>query len=411
MIKEIYQRTLKETTVSVVQTKIDAIKRKNIIKTGLRVYDGSSIGIAGAIGKFDETALEKKATENLGLKIPYPYKVSEKCAEKVIRDVPPIREEELISEIEEILAVLRKNHSLFSFSHKVKLIESIVSITNSVGLDLFSRNLFYDFTLLIKENSSSSIFDGVFSVESRKYNRKEILRLIDEFCNVYQSKVQRPKEKRVPVIFSTNEFLPVSKLTSELSGWMVGTKSSILTEKIGTQAFNPHFSFVQTRHPDETMSPFFDAEGVVNKNYEYDLIKDGKIIHPFTDKKTAAKFSLPLTGSADSEYDGVPMLGAGEVKIVESAHSLKKLLAGRIGIHAMLCSGGNFTSKGDFGTPVQLAFLHDGEKYTGCLPQIKISSSLFEMFGDRFLGVSKDFINPLSLARYLVIEMDVEKLG
>lgn len=56
----------------------------------------------------------------------------------------------------------------------------------------------------------------------------------------------------------------------------------------------------------------------------------------------------------------------------------------------VIASGGDFTAEGVFGTPVQLAFLTDGEKLIGRLPELKLSGELYSMFGEDFIGKSKD---------------------
>lgn len=117
-------------------------------------------------------------------------------------------------------------------------------------------------------------------------------------------------------------------------------------------------------------SPFFDAEGVVNNEYRYALIEKGVIKTPYTDKRTARKFNLPLTGNSDSLYDGVPEVGFINHKIEESQKTLKELLSGEIGIFVMV------SSSGDFAAPVQCAFLFDGERLIGKLPELQLSSNI-----------------------------------
>ena len=62
------------------------------------------------------------------------------------------------------------------------------------------------------------------------------------------------------------------------------------------------------------------------------LIENGRIISPYTDKKTAHKFNLPLTGSASGEYDKVPPLSPRNFKVEASDKTLKELLKGQLAV-------------------------------------------------------------------------------
>jgi PmbA protein len=41
-------------------------------------------------------------------------------------------------------------------------------------------------------------------------------------------------------------------------------------------------------------------------------------------------------------------------------------------------------------------FLFNGERFVGRLPELNLTSNVFDMFGDSFVGVSRDSLNPLS---------------
>ena len=52
--------------------------------------------------------------------------------------------------------------------------------------------------------------------------------------------------------------------------------------------------------------------------------------------------------------------------------------------------GGDFNDKGEYVTPVQKAFLCDGERFIGSLPEFNMRGSLFDLFGKDFIGVGSD---------------------
>ena len=51
MIKELYQQTVREVSLNVSAGRVDSLRRKNITKSGCRVYDNGYIGVAGCLGQ------------------------------------------------------------------------------------------------------------------------------------------------------------------------------------------------------------------------------------------------------------------------------------------------------------------------------------------------------------------------
>jgi len=81
-----------------------------------------------------------------------------------------------------------------------------------------------------------------------------------------------------------------------------------------------------------------------------------------------------------------------------------------MGILVWIASGGDFTSEGAFATPVQLAYLFDGNNRVGRLPELSVSSHLYDMFGKDFCGVSTDSLTSLAKANLAVMNMNVTKM-
>jgi len=391
VIKEKYINSIKEISLNVVQTDIKSIRKKDITKTGLRVYDNGFIGIAGAIGKYDEADLKKRAIENLKLEIPYPYEPSSNLVKNLDLREKIFSDEEFVEEVDMLLKILREEFPDFSFSNNIYIQEFETRLINDVGLDLCHIDRAAIAALVIKDKNSVNIFDAVYSYVDRKWNRDIILNGIREMLNAYRNKVELPKKGKMPVVFFEEDTLPLMKLIQELNGVKVGTGASLFKDYIGQKKFNDNFTLYQSSEIDEvTGVEFFDAEGVVNPDYKYTLIENGRIISPYTDKKTANKYNLPLTGSASCEYDKVPTLAPRNIKVKSSDYTLKELLNGELAVVVLIASGGDFTQEGVFGTPVQLAFLTDGERLIGRLPELKISGEIYSMFGDDFIGKSKD---------------------
>ncbi|HHV46277.1 MAG TPA: peptidase U62 [Tissierellia bacterium] len=404
MIKEKYTNRVKEISVNIVQTDIDSVRKKDILKTGLRVYDKGYIGVAGAMGKADEEDLERRAIDNLSLKIPYPCEPSENLKMHLDYREDIFSDEEFVREADEVLKVLRDEFSDFTFSNKMYLFEMETGLTNDLGLDLLHRDRLLTVEFVIKEKASANVFDAFAIYATRQYNREELLNIIREELTAYRNPVKLPEEGKLPVVFMDFDMVPVSKLIDELNGYKLGTGASLFKDFIGEKKFNENFTFYQSAEKEDLrFIEFFDAEGVVNEGFKYALIENGRIMSPYTDKKTAHKFNLPLTGSAVGEYDKVPSLSPRYFKVKSSDKTLKELLNGKMAVAVVIASGGDFTAEGVFGTPVQLAFLTDGERLIGRLPELKLSGELYSMFGEDFIGKSKDkaFLGQQALALYL----------
>lgn len=401
MIREKYIKRVKEISINIVQTEIESVRKKDITKSGLRVYDNSYIGVAGTVGKVDERELEKRAVENLKLEIPYPYMPSENNVKKVDYREGIFSDEEFVNEIDELLRNLREEFSDFIFANKINVTEMETKLTNDVGLDLSHKDRVIQGEIVIKEKSSINVFDAFALYLDRQYDGKQFLKMIRETLDAYKNPVKLPNEGKMPVVFMDYDTLPLTKLIEELHGYKIGTGASLFKDYIGEKKFNENFTFYQSAEREDLVdTQFFDAEGVVNKDYKYALIENGRIITPYTDKKTANQFNLPLTGSATADYDTVPSLSPRYFKVASSNKTLKDLLGGQLAVAVALASGGDFTAEGVFGTPVQLAFLTDGEKLIGRLPELSLSGELFSMFGEDFIGRSEDraLLNQKALA-------------
>ncbi|CAK7042201.1 hypothetical protein CIW83_14730 [Tissierella sp. P1] len=407
MIKEKYIKNLKEISINILQSNIKSVRKKDITKTGFRVYENGFVGIAGAVGKVDELELEKRAIENLRLEIPYPYEPSTNLVKKVDYRKETLSHEEFVKEVEELLEILKKEFPDFIFSNNIYIKDFETKLINNKGIDLTHVDRVVVASIVIKEKNSVNVFDALSTYIDREYSRDKILNNIREMLTAYKNKIELPSKGKQPVVFIADDGLTLMKIVEEMNGYKVGTGASLFKDFIGEKKFSDKFTLYQSAEEEELSGvEFFDAEGVVNPDYKYTLIENGRIITPYTDKKTASQFNLPLTGSASAEYDKVPSLAPRNLVVKSSDKTLKELLNGQQGIAVLIASGGDFTQEGVFGTPVQLAFLTDGEKLLGRLPELTISGELYSMFGDDFVGKSQD--KGLLGQKAIVFNLDVD---
>src|SRR5690606_9535829 len=115
-----------ETAIKIAGTKVDAVRIKDIIKKGVRVYENSKIGVSGAIGDIADDDLLEKAVENLSTGIEYPYEIEKNLVDHRKCSDFSMTGEELLEVSEEILEELRKNYDQFLFSEKISVKEMIV---------------------------------------------------------------------------------------------------------------------------------------------------------------------------------------------------------------------------------------------------------------------------------------------
>jgi PmbA protein len=410
MIKEKLVIKTDQIALNVVNTEVESIRKKNIVKTGFRVYDKGKIGVSGSIGEYNEKEQFEIAEKNLELNIPYPYEVSSDLKKEVKIDCEIDDENKFIEIVEKALARLRKEQPDFIFSNKIILNKLNFELSNDAGLDLKYQSTNINFGLIIKHRKSANIMDAFTGFEGFKYNEDEFLKITNEICDAFKNNVEI-QDGIYPVVFLAGDFSYLKKMFESLHGLIFGSGSSLLSGRIGEKIFNENLTIYQTKNKDDGyIGPFFDFEGVVNKDYRYTLIENGVLKSPFTDKKTASMFNLPLTGAASGDYDSVPTLGFTQLFLKDTGKTIKELINGQKAIFVFIAGGGDFTPDGHFASPVQLSYLYDGEKFIGRLPQLSISSNFFDMFGKDFIGVSKDSITTLAKENVIVMNMKVSKI-
>lgn len=414
MIKEKFVLNQKETSIGIMQSKIDDIRMKDITFTGIRIYDNGFIGVAGAIGEYDEDKLEAEAKEALKLKIPYEAKVYENNKHSVVNECNIGDINDFIKEVEEILTILNNRYKNFTFANKVNLIEIEALLKNDKGLDLYQKDKRINFSITVKDKNSINIMDTYIPYNTRKYDRDNFLSFVDSILSSYNNIVELPNKEKLPVVMFNPDLngLLAMKFFEDLNGVTFVNEASIFSGKLGEKLFNDEFTLLLTSNPEDTDELFFDAEGSFLKDYRYALIENGVIKSPYTDKKTALNYNLPLTAASTGEYDEAPSLRPifNKMKLKQGEKTVKELLGAELGVFVFIAEGGGFTPEGNFGTPVQQAYLFDGEKFIGRLPELKVSSDLYSMFGKDFRGVSKNTLNEDVNLSYTVIDMKVEKL-
>ncbi len=388
MKQEFITITEKETAARVQAGAVHAVRVKDITKKGVRVYRHGKIGLAGAVGSVDDAKLVNEAEENLSAGIEYPYALSGDLKDHRSYNDEPMSSEELLEQAEDILAVLRRDYPDFGFSELISTTELAYEMRNSEGLDLKYEDAFFVVSLILKEKASANLFDGFLAHVSRKFDPNRFWKFNRALLEAYRTKVDLPAGERLPVFsFETNEILYF--LSQALNGERFAKGASLFSGKMGQQLFSKKVGLEQNRDPQNRPGPFFDSEGVVLKNNRIALVAEGKLKRVLTDKKTAQTYNLEHTGAARGAYDDPPSIdGAGShaLRFKTDSKDLTAALAGSPAIISVVSSGGDFTADGSYAAPVQVAFLFDGERLLGKLPEFTVSSHLDKMLGADYIG-------------------------
>ncbi|MBU2574131.1 MAG: hypothetical protein KKH28_08665 [Elusimicrobia bacterium] len=407
MINETYTLVKDEVSVKISASAPESLRTKRIKRTGVRVYRDGCIGVSGFMGEDGADEARERAEAALAYKISYPCQPSGKLARSLTIGGKSFTPEALDAEVAALLAALRKEFPQFMFSSpSIKSGTYTEALSNDAGLALFSAITLHEFVFLYKLASSSSIMDGWFAYAGREHDRQAFLAYAAQTLDAYLREVPLPAEGRLPVFCEDSKGLVKQIFARELRGMTFGSGGSLFSGKTGQKLFSENFTLFNSRQED--YMPFFDAEGVCAEGFKY--IENGVLRAPFADKKTAAKFDFTPNGSARAEYDGTPSTGEEVMKIKSQAKNIEEMLGGEPAVFVSMASGGDFTSEGGFGTPAQVAFLLKDGKLVGRLPQLQLSSSVYEMYGKDFLGVSSDTVMPLSNSRWLGFLLDVRKM-
>ncbi|HHU30911.1 MAG: metallopeptidase TldD-related protein [Bacillota bacterium] len=374
----------KQAAVRIRNTGIEAVRVRDIISKGVRVYKDGKIGIAGSIGDVPDSVLLDNAIDNLSAGIEYPYSLSGNKTDHRDYSAGLMSQEELLGHAESVLDILRREYSDFDFSETISFNEVVLHMHNTEGLDLKHKDAFFSLGLVLNEKKSANLMDGSLSYRGRRFDPEKFWAFNRLFLEANRRRVELPERDILPVF--TLGSLAVGFLTDNLNGERYATGSSLFSGKIGRQLFNEKITLEQNRDPRLANQAFFDMEGVVMPDDRCVMIKNGKLINVFTDKRNAALYNLPHTGSASGDIDGIPELAGAPLRFRTDSRNLEEALDGRKAVFVWITSGGDFTPDGTFAAPVQVSFLFDGERLIGKLPEFTIRSHLNKMLGDDYIG-------------------------
>ena len=390
MEKEYLLNKSNEVTLNITDGKIDSYREKDETQTTVRVYENGTIGVAGALGDPDFDALEKEAVAKLG-GIPYVCKLNAGVKKSIIRNKPVVAEKDIMRVGKRLAKKVAEACPRFLVNGKIQTARHEGSYKNTQGTELAYENNAFMSAFILKDKQSSNIMDASFGVSLSSYGKVTEQKVVDDVKALHDAffgeKVTLPDGK-YPMIFAPTEIL--GQILKDFIAEYYVSGGSLFKGKLGEKIFNEKLTVAVDRNPVTNHSAaFYDAEGEIAPNYRACLVKNGVFQNVLNCKNTAAMFGLPLSKTAAGAYDGVPSIGFPGCYTAPTATDVKELLGAEKAIYILISSGGDITTEGVLGLPVQLAFLVENGKFTKRLTDFTISGNVQDVLGDDFIGVTK----------------------
>ena len=382
MKKEFITAEFSSAALNITAGKIDSFRKTEESFGTVRVYKDGKIGVAGAIGRADEAALTEKAEKALSIGIPYESELDGPVTEEHhgVSELP--EEKDMIPVFGKLLSDIGEACPNFCISNKIIISSNRAEYRNSNGRHLISSDRSLEVGLLFQHRGSGNLMDAYYEYGGRTYDPEKIMSQCSMLYKAFCNPVPLPKEK-IPVVIKR-------KLGNRLYGERLFSEKLTLKDDRNGET-NPG-------------ACFFDDEGQIADDFRAPLIENGRLVGVTVSKNTAARFNVPVSRTSVSSYDGVPAAGLSGLYVAPTAKELCDIVPGRA-IYVSMASGGDTTPDGHFATPVQLAYLLEGGRPVGKLPELNISGDFFSMLGSDFLGSVRGSIDGLN--DLCVINMEV----
>lgn len=408
-MKEKLTSSVESITVGIMGGKVNSYRKKQEEKTTIRVYKDGYIGVAGAIGECNEAELTAKAEKMLENKIPYPCIESEALERSFEKTELNIKDTDIIRITENLLARLAEETPNFLYSQSVRLYRTSNTYESDGGRRFSHKGAFMNVGLIIKDKGSANVFDTSYFVSLSNYDEDKVVGDIKRLYEAYYRETEIEEGEYV-VAMSAAELLG-NFVVENVHGEMFSKGASLLSGKMGEKLFNERVSMYSDYTKDPEQNVFFDDEGIVVENDRFYYIKNGVFCGVSANKRISELYNLPLSGSADSAYDSVPVCGVrGSLDIEKDGRSFDEIADGRKVILPLMASGGDYTKTGDFSTPVQMALVYENGKLLGRVKgDFSISANFFDMLGKSFEGSAVNILNEARDEDVILVKMSVKK--
>lgn len=396
----------KEVCVNITNGLTDSLRIKNVSTSTVRAYDNGFIGIAGKMGDADFEALEKEAKDNLLRNIPYPDKPEKPLDKSINARKHIVNDKDFLPFVTAAAKRIADENPSFIINGKAYLNDLETEYSDG------NRRLKYagnscEFAVIFKEKKSANIMDGSVEVNDDSLIGEDFFKDVKLKLDCFLSVLPHVKGDKVKVIASVGI---MAYVLQHFVADVYCNNASLLNGKLGNKVFSDKLSAMCDRAPEDTLlTPFFDAEGVVNEDYKAYLVKNGVMNGLATTKYSADKYGVKNSGTAAAEYAGAPMVSAIGFDVERTAESLEELIGEDDAVYLDLSSGGDMTPDGNISLPVQVAFLYRGGKIVGRLPEFSLCGNMFDVFGKDYIGATSlgSIFKSLHRETVIVTEMNV----
>ena len=393
-------------SVSIVNNKVDSLRITDDKTTSIRVYDDNRIGVSGGVGEADEEKLTENATKNLDFGVNYPCGFTAGIKKSIDKSKTLPSADAFMKQVGSLINKLSEKYPDYIFSNKINVETEKTEYSNSLDTELSYSDSVYNVSLLIKSKSSADIFDLGYGATNEFFDENAIIRDVSVLLDAYGKVAGMPKEK-LPVIIDSEVLF--GYVAEGVVAGMFLSGASLFSGKLGQRIFNEKVDFLIDRSENNArQAPFFDSEGVINDGYKFDIIKKGVLTGLLANKRTAKTYGIPVSGSAYSSFDSVPVTAGVGFACKETCEEVSEIVKGKA-IYVCMTSGGDITPAGDLGLPVMLAFLYEDGKLVARLPEFGIGGNLFDVLGKNFIGVCKNFVFGYDKQKTLVAYFDINK--
>lgn len=409
MDKEFLINRSNEITLNITDGKVDSYRDTDEITNTVRVYENGKIGVAGALGKCDFKELEKSAKEKLSDEIPYSATLNKGVVKEVIGTKEAIKKENILSATKRLAKKVAAACPKFLINGKTQLCFKEHEYKNSENTKLSHKNSEFSVFFQIKDRDSSNIVDAYYGAKTQRYGKSVEDKIVNEVKLLHDNffkKIKVLPDGEYPVIMGVYDVF--AHLIKDMTAEYYVSGGSLLSNKLGEKIFNENLSFyIDRNQKTNPLAAFFDAEGEIAKNYRSPIIENGVFKNVLTTKNSAAMFNLPISKTAASSYDGVPAVGLPGLYVKPAAEDVKSLLGKKKAIYLVQTAGGDITTDGNLGLPVMLAFLVENGELKGRVANFMASGNIFEVLGDKFIGVTEKDIFEMSESQLLVAKMKI----
>lgn len=390
----------KRSTFIFEEGKLASFSKESNFVSSHKVYKDGFAGIYCHTGKVDDEVGYARAEANLVRERPYPFELEtgKRSCDKRER---LMTDQEIQEAAQNCMKYLSETYPKFRFKIHFTGTEFERRGENDLGMDYRSQDYAIGVTGSFKHADSKNVSDGGFGFNMRNFDEKVFRQVADDYFANYETVLEIPEE----IILDVTYYGMVGFFSGHLNGEELARGTSLFTGKIGEKLFADDFTLAHvTREKDIWFNPFWDGDGCVLPNDELVLVENGVLKTGYADKKTAKRYNVEHTGPAYHSFTDVPGPGGLSLQIKRSEKTVKELLDGRVCVIPVDYTSSGFDEKGEYTMLIQNSLLFDGEKVLGRLPEFKIKTTIYDLFGKGFIGVGSD--QPVYYDKQLLVRVE-----